>query len=317
MIYFAISMLTYIKLSKKPDSFKRFIGLTVKEFDKLHNIVKDKYKEHEKERLSKKKRKKAVGQGRKFDLDLKDRLLMLLFYYRSYASYELTGYLFHLHNSNVCRNIRYLEPLVKACIPLPEKIHKQTKKIGDIEELLEFFPEMKAFLDATEQEIPRPKNKRRRKSHYSGKKKKHTVKTQLIVNKEGLIIHKSNYHRGREHDYSVWKKTNPDIPEDVEIGTDLGYQGIKDDFPDIKSRLPIKKTKGRRLTKKARKHNKKLGKERIVVEHVISKIKKFRIIGEEFRNRLKSYNTKTSIVTGLVNFKMMMKDNKDVMRFVG
>ncbi|MFH0837143.1 MAG: transposase family protein [Candidatus Aenigmatarchaeota archaeon] len=309
-------MLTYIKLSKKPDSFRRFTGLTVEEFDKLYSFVKDKYKEYEKKRLDRKDREKSIGQGRKFDLDVKDRLLMLLFYYRSYASYELTGYLFHLHNSNVCRNIRYLEPLVKACIPLPEKIHKQTKKIGDIEELLEFFPEMKAFLDATEQEIPRPKNKRRRKSHYSGKKKRHTVKTQLIANKNGLIVHKTNYHKGREHDYNVLKKTSPKIPEDVEVITDLGYQGIKDDFPDMKSRLPIKKSKGRKLSKKSRRFNKEIGRERIIVEHTISRIKKFRIIGDEFRNRLKSYNTKMSIVTGLVNFRLMIKNEMDVMRFV-
>ena len=37
---------------------------------------------------------------------------------------------------------------------------------------------------ASEQEIPRPKNKRKRKSYYSGKKKKHTVKTQYMVNHE-------------------------------------------------------------------------------------------------------------------------------------
>ena len=165
-------MLNYTKLSRKPDSFRTFTGLTVEEFDKLYSIVKDKYGEYEKKRLGRENRKKSIGQGRKFDLNVKDRLLMLLFYYRSYASYELTGYLFNLNDSNVCRNIKYLEPLVKSCVPLPEKIHKQTKKIGDIVELLEIFPEMKAFLDATEQEIPRPKNKRRRKSHYSGKKKK-------------------------------------------------------------------------------------------------------------------------------------------------
>lgn len=310
-------MLSYMKLSRKPDSFRTFTGLTVEEFDKLYSIVKDKYQEHEKKRLDRKNRKKSIGQGRNFDLDVRDRLLMLLFYYRSYASYELTGYLFHLHNSNVCRNIRYIEPLVKSSIPLPEKIHKLAKKIGDVEELLEIFPEMKAFLDATEQEIPRPKNRRRRKSHYSGKKKKHTVKTQLLVNNNGLIIHKSNYHRGREHDYSVWKKTDPDIPKDVEVGMDLGYQGMKDDFPDLKSWIPIKKSRGKSLSKKSRKYNKKLSKERIVVEHTIARIKKFRIIGEEFRNRLKSYNIKTSIVTGLVNFKLMLKDNKDVLRFAG
>lgn len=309
-------MLSYIKLSKNPDSFKTFTGLTVEEFDKLYSIVKDKYKEHEKKRLDRKGRKKVVGQGRKFDLSLKDRLLMLLFYYRSYASCELTGYLFDLDNSNVGRNIRYLEPLVKACIPIPEKIHKRIKKMGSVEELLEIFPEMISFLDATEQEIPRPKNRRRRKSHYSGKKKKHTVKTQLIVNKEGLIIHKSNYHRGRDHDYNIWKKTTPFIPEDVEVGMDLGYQGIKDDFPNLKSWIPIKKSRGKSLNKKSKNFNKKLSKERIIVEHVISRIKKFNIIGQEFRNRLASYNTKTSIVSGLVNFRLMLKSNMNIMEFV-
>ncbi len=309
-------MLTYTKLSKRPESFRSFSGLTVEEFDKLYSIVKDEYKEHEKQRLNKKKRIKAVGQGRKFKLPVKDRLLMLLIYYRLYTSYELVGYLFDLDRSNVYRDIKYLELLVKRCIPIPEKIHKRTKKIGTLKELLEYYPEMKAFLDATEQEIPRPKNRRRRKSHYSGKKKKHTVKTQLLVNKEGFILHKSNYHRGRDHDYNVWKKTDPFIPKDVEVGMDLGYQGIKNDFPNLKSILPIKKSRGGKLTGKEKRFNKKFSRKRIVVEHVIARIKKFRIIGEEFRNNLKSYNTKTSIVTGLVNFKSMVKNNKDVMSFV-
>ena len=51
------------------------------------------------------------------------------------------------------------------------------------------FPELKAFLDATEQEISRPKNEHKRKTHCSGKKKRHTVKTQLTVNANGLIVH--------------------------------------------------------------------------------------------------------------------------------
>lgn len=42
-----------------------------------------------------------------------------------------------------------------------------------------YFPELKAIIDATEQEIPRPKDRKKRKTHYSGKKKRHTVKKQL------------------------------------------------------------------------------------------------------------------------------------------
>jgi len=50
-----------------------------------------------------------------------------------------------------------------------------------IDEVEEYFPGFKAFIDSAEQEIPRPKNKRKKKSYYSCKKKKHTVKTQYMV----------------------------------------------------------------------------------------------------------------------------------------
>ena len=41
-----------------------------------------------------------------------------------------------------------------------------------------YFPEFKAFIDVTEQEIQRPKDKNKKRNYYSGKKKKHTVRTQ-------------------------------------------------------------------------------------------------------------------------------------------
>jgi hypothetical protein len=71
---------------------------------------------------------------------------------------------------------------VKQCIPLPtKKLYKRTRRARTIDEVEENFPGFKAFIDATEQEIPRPKNKRKSKSYYSGKKKKHTIKTQYMV----------------------------------------------------------------------------------------------------------------------------------------
>ncbi|MEM2760416.1 MAG: hypothetical protein QXU32_06190 [Nitrososphaerales archaeon] len=70
-----------------------------------------------------------------------------------------------------------LEPLVKECIPLPKKVYKNARRARTIEEVEKYFPGFKAFIDSSEQEIPRPMNRRRRKSYYSGKKKRHTVKT--------------------------------------------------------------------------------------------------------------------------------------------
>lgn len=302
-------MISFTKLAKQPVMFKYFTGLNLEEFQKLYEKVKNGYNNSETERLSDRKRKRAVGAGRKFQLDLINRLLMLLVYYRIYLGFCLMGFLFDLDQSNVWRDIKYLEPLVKQCIPLPEKMRERTKKITTLKELFRHYPEMRAFVDATEQEIPRPKNKRRRKKYYSGKKKKHTVKTQIVVNKEGVIMDNSKHSEGKKHDYSIFKEQTPKIPKDVELGGDLGYVGMEKDFPLMKTKVPYKKQKGKNLSKKERKFNKKLGRERIVVEHTIRKIKSFKIIGNEYRNELKNYDTSFSIAAGLVNFTTMQRNN--------
>jgi hypothetical protein len=308
-------MMNYILISRKPKIFRSFTGLGIEEFDRLYQMIEAKYEEYEKKRLSREGRKKAIGQGRKFKLDLIDRLLMLLVYYRLYITYTLAGFLFNLDQSNVYRNIKHLEPLVKECIPLPKKVYQATRRIKDIEELLEYFPDMKAFLDATEQEIPRPKNKRRRKSYYSGKKKKHTVRTQIITNKDGLIIHITGHVHGRKHDYDLFKDKRPPPPKGVEITADLGYQGIEKDFPSLKTRIPVKRKRGKTLEKKDKRYNKELSRSRVVVEHTIGKMKKFKIMGSKFRNKLGRYDDMTSIVSGLTNLKVMASSGFDLDKF--
>ena len=106
---------------------------------------------------------------------------MLLIYCHIYLSSTLLGYLIDLGQTNVLKDIRNLEPLVCDVLPLPKKQTEKVKRLQTVEEIEVMFPGFKAFLDATEQEIPRPKNKHKRKTHYSGKKKSHAVKTQLTV----------------------------------------------------------------------------------------------------------------------------------------
>lgn len=174
------------------------------------------------------------------------------------------------------------------------------------------FPGFKAFLDATEQEISRPKSKLKRKTHYSGKKKKHTVKTQITVNKAGLIVHKAEHVKGSTHDYALFKQSHPHLPDNVCLGLDLGYDGVQGDYPKLKCEVPFKRrspgrgkrgVKAKELTPEKKSFNLKLSKERVVVEHTFSKVKKFRVMAEEFRNRLKHYDVMTDIVFGIVNFR--------------
>ena len=90
--------------------------------------------------------------------------------------------------------------MVRRCLPIPQKTYK-TKRLQTPEDLEKYFPGLLAFTDSTEQQIPRPVDKNKRKMYYSGKKKRHTVKNQLTVNKDDYILHKTTYKKGRRHDY--------------------------------------------------------------------------------------------------------------------
>jgi hypothetical protein len=297
--------MSYARLSRKPLLFKSFTGLAVSEFDVIAKEIESKYDEHERKRLYNRKRERDIGAGRPFKLKAKERFLMLLVYYRLYITFTLSGFLFDLDQSNICRDISILEPLIKQCIPLPKKLYKRSRRLRTIDEVEEYFPGFKAFIDSSEQEIPRPKNKRKRKSYYSGKKKKHTVKTQYMVNSEGTILHKTGHDRGRIHDYEVFKNKHPITPLQVENILDLGYLGVKNDFPTVKYVLPFKKKRKSELSSEEKRHNKKHSKLRIIVEHTVSRIKKFGIMGTKFRNRLGRYDHASDIVSGLVNFRII------------
>ena len=161
-----------------------------------------------------------------------------------------------------------------------------------------------AFTDCTEQPIPRPKDRKRKSKFYSGKKKKHTVKNLYTANQKGLLIYKTKRRqRGRKHDYRIYKKNHPELPNEVTSMFDLGFLGVEKDYPKQKSSLPIKKEKGcYELTTQEKEYNRNHSAKRIVIEHTICRIKKYRIMNDVFRNRLRKYDKVSDIVSGLVNY---------------
>ena len=165
-------MLNYDRLSKKPLLFRSFTGLELSQFDSICKEVESKYPKYEIKCLSKQNRRtRSIGAGRHFKHSVRDRFLMLLVYYKLYITYTLSGFLFDLDQSNVYRDIRHIEPLVKRCIPLPQKLYNLTRRLRTVVEVEKYFPEFKAFIDATEQEIQRPKNKNKKRNYYSGRRK--------------------------------------------------------------------------------------------------------------------------------------------------
>ncbi len=92
-------------------------------------------------------------------------------YYRMYITHTLSGFLFDLDQSNIYRDIRHIEPLVKQCIPLPQKLYNLTRRLRTVEEVERYFPEFKAFIDVTEQEIQRPKDNKKRENTIQARRK--------------------------------------------------------------------------------------------------------------------------------------------------
>ena len=284
----------------------------MQEFDDIYNkeIIK-RYSKYELKRLSKRKsRKRDIGAGIIFKLDVNDRFLMLLVYYRLYITYTLAGFLFDLDQSNICRDIQKIGKLIREGVPIPQKMYPITKRLKTPKKVEKYFPYLLAFIDCTEQHIPtRPDDKNIRKTFYSGKKKKHTIKNQITVNKRGYILHKVGYKKGRKHDYDIYKNHHPIALKQVDV-IDLGYLGIETDFPKQLSSLPKRKKRNQRaLSQEEKDYNKDHSKKRIVIEHTICKLKKYRIMSDVFRNKLRKFSKVSDIVSGLVNYRIMKQQN--------
>jgi hypothetical protein len=143
---------------------------------------------------------------------------------------------------------------------------------------------------------------------FRQKEERHTaVKNQLMDNNHGIIIHKTNHKIGCRHDYNIYKNHHPATPKQVVSVFDLGYLvGIEKDFPRQLSALPYKKQRNQQeLSAEEKEYNVVHSKKRIVIEHTICRLKKYRIQSEIFRNKLRKYDKVSDIVSGLVNYRIM------------
>jgi len=107
--------------------------------------------------------------------------------------------------------------------------------------------------------------------YYSGKKKKHTIKNQIMVNNRGYILHKIAHKKGKRHDYDIYKENHLVIPKQVVTVFDLGYLGIEKDFPNQLSSLPKRKKRNQEggLSMEEKDYNKSHSKKRIVMESIL------------------------------------------------
>lgn len=277
----SIMPLTYLAVSHKPQIFLRLTGTTVAEFQEMVRRVNPLWKTDVEDR---KKRHGRTGNLKTFE----DKLLALLLYYRTYITHEFIGYLVGLHNANVCRLFKKLEPLVARKMTI-----KKDRSLTQ-EEII------KLLADVTEQPIQRPQKKHKQKKHYSGKKKRHTLKVELAMQDTGKILAVSQTAPGRQHDFRIRKAGKP-LPGNSVKFVDSGYQGLQKLLNAVT--LPFKRSKHQPLTAEQKEHNRQLASFRIRIEHKIREIKIFRIMSETYRNFQKKHNLRFNIIAGIVNLK--------------
>ena len=143
------------------------------------------------------------------------------------------------------------------------------------------------MVDVTECTIQRSKNSESQVYYYSGKKKKHTIKIQLIIDEKTKEIVSIAFDAGSIHDFLLFKNTTKDLNELISFLGDSGYQDITNIFKN--SMIPKKKSKYNPLTDQDKELNKLISSIRITIEHINCQLKIFRILSERYRNRITSF----------------------------
>lgn len=188
--------------------------------------------------------------------------------------------------SNICLLFRVLEPIVAKNISI-----KKDRSLSH-DDL------MRVIADVTEINDQRPKDKKKCQQKYSGKKKRHTSKFEVQINKKGEIVNISDEYGGRRHDFFIRKSEDP-MPRDVEKIVDLGYQGLQKRTKNVL--IPYKKSRKTPITEEQKQHNKAVASERIAIELVFSKLKIFNILGSVYRNFQKKLHLRFNIISGIYN----------------
>lgn len=125
-----------------------------------------------------------------------------------------------------------------------------------------------------------------------------------MVNQETKEIISVDQDKGKVHDFNMYKKTiNFKINPEIELKADSGYQGIKEFHNN--SETPKKSSKKNPLTKEEKQNNKRIAKERIMIEHINAIIKIFKIMCYKYRNRRKRHLLRMSLICGIYNYELV------------
>jgi hypothetical protein len=281
-------------------------GLTPKEFIELvpdfaKTLELDKQQRYRKDENRK---RKPGGGSIGFLKTVEAKLFYALFYFKCYPTFDLLSGFYNCDRSNACRRQQYLTGILEKA--LGRKLALPKRQLRSIEEFHRLFPGVKnIFIDGTERPIRRPKNAERQKQNYSGKKKRHTRKNLVISDKKRKVGFLGKTAAGSKHDIVLYKESNVarHIPKNVRQNVDLGFLGVKKEYPCHLYSMPKKKPKGRELSAVDKKQNKVKSRRRVIVENALAGVKRLRIVSDVFRNIKKNFDDQVMFLAcGLWNY---------------
>src|SRR5262245_38752973 len=193
-------------LGQHPTVFRSMTGLTVEAFDRMLPELLTAFDADRRRRRDRPDRQRAPGGGDAFDLAVADQFLRTVVWLRHYPTPEALGYLFGVSDSTALRPVR-------RCLPVLEAQGKDTMRLPDpgrfnrrpLPTLLKDTPALAVIVDTFEQRTHRPQ--RRQRAYSSGKKKAHTLKSQVAVDEDGRVVDGGPSRPGPWADLKVFRRS--------------------------------------------------------------------------------------------------------------
>ena len=298
-------ILQYAQLSRVPGVFRAMTGLTVPQFDLLYRDLLPHYLAAERQRLGRPDRQREIGGGHQFTLTARDQILLAIVWLRRYPTDEVLGYLFGVSETITLRTRHRLVPLLEAAgldtMRLPDPGRKRRVHLDD---LLRETPGLAVLVDTYEQRVQRHKVRDEADRWYSGKKKAHTVKTQVAVDeRDGRIVDMPPSVRGPTADLVVLEESGllPRLPPGVGICGDLAYVGSDALHPAVRGATPRRKPRGQPHPPEDVAYNRAFARRRVGVEHQIGRLRRYECLTQRDRHHRRGITARNRAVAGLVN----------------
>jgi hypothetical protein len=311
-------MLSYEELCRHPAAFPSLTGVTRPEFDSLlrrfRQAEADLRASSGRTRRGGKPRERAPGAGRRYGHGPADRLLMALAWLRVYPTYEVLGFFFSLHKRNAQLNVLAALEVLDALDDFPfDRPGPDREKMRSAAAVMAAFPQVRHIIDAKEQRINKPQGEQAQRPYYSGKKKAHTVKTQVVVDPRGQVEAVSESFPGSTHDLAllVGSGALERLGEGEGGMMDKGYIGVEKYRQGVPLVLPHRQPRKGELSDEQRAHNRQVARHRIVVEHTMAQLNRFTVLRQVFRaKRRERHGGVVRVVAKLVNRRLAVKPLK-------